>query len=157
MNDRTMHLSPHQSLRKHLLHREVMRDDTTQHGNMPDVVTCSQVVKTSRKPALGHFTRVDDRADEVDQHALGDGRVEVLRPVEAARRSELPKGEEGRHGERDVEEDAHPGEVFAVEGRVPGEVDAPDAEDGGECHIGPAGGGFAVEGCVFEGHDGGAD
>lgn len=144
-------------LAEHLLHGEVMRDDAAQHGNVPDVVARAEVVEFAGEPALGDPRGVDDGADEVDGHGGQRRRVKRRRVLQALASDELCEGKERGQGEGDVEGDTDPGEVVAVEGGVPGEVDAADGEDGGEAHVGPAGGGFAVEGGVFKGHDGGAD
>lgn len=154
---RALRSSPVMRLQKHLLHGEVVGDNSPQHSNMPDVVACAKVVEASWHPALGDLTRVNDSTRKIHKHTLRDGSVEVRRPLEAVLPDELARGQEACHGEGHVEQDAHPGEVFAVEGRVPGEIDAADAEDGGKSHVGHLRDGLAVERCVFDRHDGGTD
>lgn len=79
-------------LAKHLLHREIMRDNAAQHRHVPDVMARTQIIEFPREPALGHAGGINHGADEVDEHA-GDGRhVEARRVVEPVEGDELEEG-----------------------------------------------------------------
>ena len=132
-----------------------MEENAAQHSNVPDVVAASDVVKSTRQPALGDLGAVENSATEVDQHGLCDRSIEVRRCRPAALHGELNNWEEAGEGEEDVESYAHPGHIGAVEHGVPGKYGARDAENECQGQIDRAADGLAVEGCVFCGHDGG--
>ena len=134
-----------------------MKEDPSQHSQMPNIVAPAYEVKRSRPPLLGYPKCINHRSDDIHTYTLGDGRVEVERPLIAPRIVQLQHGREARRRERDIEQHAEPTHVCAIEALAPGENAACSAKDDGEGHVDGAAHGFAVEGGPFGREDGGGD
>lgn len=80
-----------------------MKYDARKHSNMPNIMAAAHIIEPPRKEALGHFTRIQQRASHVHNHALCDRRVEVLRPLDAAGVRKLAEGQEAGQCKRDIE------------------------------------------------------
>jgi len=96
---RTTRLRSRQSGSEHSLHSHVVEDDTSQHSHVPDIMRAADVIEEAGEKALRRLARVETRTGDVDEKALGDGRVKVLCPLDTAGVGELAKGEETGEGE----------------------------------------------------------
>ena len=145
------------SPREKILHGHVMKQDTTENGQMPKVMTTTNVIESTGPPSFGDLSGVDACSQQVNEETLGDGGVEIITPCRPSSEVQLQGRNEATDGEGDVEADPCPTHVRSIEGRMPGDDDTGDAQDGGGDHVDGPTDRLTVEGRVLGRHDGRRD
>lgn len=151
---RALPLGSDESMGKQVLHCKVVEQNSTKHGQMPDVVATAHVVEQTWAPSFRDLRGIDAGSDEVDQDALHDGGIEIHAPGKPPSVCQLRQGRKSRQSKCDVESHTSPSQVGSIERRMPGEDHTANTKTHGEGNVGPSGHGFTVKRRVLRGHNG---